>query len=237
MPTIQIPQGNTSAQVNETVFQELQPHLKPGSHLVDVPSGQGEWLQFLAEHFPEVQFSGFDIHPQVTGKGFEYKSMDLTRQSLPQSQYDLATSISGIVCFGNHLHFFRSIHESLKPGGRLFLTNDNHWTLRDRVQFLLFGHFKRFPLVYRPGEGNTQNTSQMAVLDGLSKAGFKVEMVRYMSIRPEDWIWLPLCLALYIFQALKIFSSPEHPNFPSKWNIYAPLGLLARHYLIVARKV
>lgn len=235
-----IPKGNTALQVNETAFTMLTAYLGDGQRVLDLPCGEGEWLGFLRSQFPQSKYMGADLRADLPQFDFEFLSLDVTREDLPWRDLDLVTSISGIVCFGNHLRFFREAHRALKTGGRFLVTNDNHWTLRDRLHFLLFGTFKRFPLAYRPSEGNTQATTIMTVIDGLEKAGFKVEDVRYTSARFEDYLWLPFALVLWVVQGLAVASAAagKNPRFSSDFirRMYPLRALWCRHYLILARK-
>jgi SAM-dependent methyltransferase len=243
---MQIPQGNTSAQVNRQVFRNIEALLSSSNtqskqlQILDAPCGQAEWIGFLQSQFSQHNYFGADVHEKLEShdlqKKINYQRCDLTKEFLPEKNFDLVTSISGLVCFGNHLHFFRSIYKSLKPGGVLILTNDNHWTLRDRFQFLFSGHFKRFPLMYGDEQGNSQSSSLMTVMHGLSQAQYKIIDVQYMSIRAEDWLWLPLASLVWIFQWPKIIFSREKKNRPSPRKIFPFKALLARHWLISARR-
>jgi hypothetical protein len=105
----------------------------------------------------------------------------------------------------------------------------------------LFGTFKRFPLVYRPSEGNTQSTSIMTIVDTLEKAGFKVEDVKYTSARFEDYLWIPFAVVLWIIQGLAVAKAAggKNPRFSSSFirRLYPLRALWCRHYLILARKL
>lgn len=235
-----IPKGNTALQVNEEAFAMLSPGLHSRQRFLDLPCGQGEWLAFLESQHPEAQFFGADLRDDIPAFNFEFRCLDVTCEPLPWADLDQVTSISGIVCFGNHLKFFRDVYSALKPEGLLLVTNDNHWTLRDRLSFLFFGTYKRFPLVYRHREPNTQATSIMTVIDTLEKAGFRIEDIRYTSARLEDYLWIPFALLLGIPQGLRLLlsSKTKNPRFSSKMirKIYPLKALWCRHYLILARK-
>jgi len=240
MAEVVIPKGNTALQVNQTAFNLLQSQLRDGQRILDLPCGEGEWVNFLRTQYPSSKFYGADLREDLPNFNFEFLSLDMTREDLPWKELDLVTSISGIVCFGNHLRFFREVHRSLKPGGHFLVTNDNHWTLRDRLAFLFFGSFKRFPLVYRHREGNTQVTTVMNVLDTLEKAGFKVEEVRYTSARFEDYLWIPFAAIIWLVQgtAVALSAGKKNPRFSSTFirRIYPFKALWNRHYMILARK-
>jgi cyclopropane fatty-acyl-phospholipid synthase-like methyltransferase len=237
---LQIPKGNTAVQVNATAFKMLNAGLARRERVLDLPCGEGEWLGFLKSQYPQKTYFGADLRADLPNFDFEFKSLDMTKEALPWKELDLVTSISGIVCFGNHLRFFREVHANLKPGGHFLVTNDNHWTLRDRFYFLIFGSFKRFPLVYRPGEGNTQATTIMNVIDSLEKAGFELEDVRYTSARAEDYLWVPFAAILWLIQGLAVASASggKNPRFAKNLvkKIYPFKALWCRHYLILAKK-
>lgn len=227
-------------QVNQTAYEMLKSRLPQAQRILDLPCGEGEWLGYLRSQFPDRKFFGADLREDLPNFNFEFLSLDVTREELPWQDLDLVTSISGIVCFGNHLRFFREAHRCLKTGGLLLVTNDNHWTLRDRLSYLLFGSFKRFPLVYRPREGNTQVTSLMTVIDTLEKAGFKIEDVKYTSARFEDYLWIPFAAVLWLIQGLAVAASGagKNPRFSSGFvrKLYPFKALWNRHYLVLARK-
>lgn len=241
MDQLDIPKGNTALQVNATAFKMLQSSLPDRQRILDLPCGEGEWLGFLKSRHPETKYFGADLRADLPNFNFEFLSLDMTQDHLPWKELDLVTSISGIVCFGNHLRFFREVHKALKPGGQFLVTNDNHWTLRDRFSYLIFGSFKRFPLVYRPREGNTQVTTIMNVLDTLEKAGFKIEDIRYASARFEDYLWVPFAALLWIVQGLAVAAAgaEKNPRFSSGLirKIYPFKALWCRHYLILAKRI
>lgn len=232
-----VPKGNTAVQVNETALKILQKTLPQAKRVLDLPCGEGEWLGYLTAKYPQISGVGVDVRKDIAPTQFQYHCLDATKDSIPGGNYDVVTSISGIVCFGNHLKFFRGVGDILNSKGVFLVTHDNHWTVRDRIYYLLFGTFKRFPVLYREGEGNTQVTNIMTVLDTLEKAGFVWEKIEYTSIRFEDLLWIPFALLVWIFQwPALVLSKRSRYSKVQRRMIYPFKALYARHYLILTRK-
>ncbi len=231
-----IPKGNTAAQVNETAYQILQEKLPSSKRVLDLPCGEGEWLGYLTANHPQMLAVGVDVRQDISPVNFQFHCLDATKDPLPGPAYDVVTSISGIVCFGNHLKFFRGVGEVLNSQGLFLVSHDNHWTVRDRLSYLLFGTFKRFPVLYRQGEGNTQVTSIMTVLDTMEKAGFDWQKIVYTSVRFEDLLWVPLAALIWLVQFPALVFSKSRYSSEQRRMIYPFKALYARHYLILAQK-
>lgn len=232
-----VPHGNTAAQVNETALRMLQDLLPKTGRLLDVPCGEGEWLTYLKGRFPQLEAVGVDFRSDIrSGGAFDFHPMDVTQDPLPEGPFDVITSISGLVCFGNHLKFFREVSNRLAEDGVFLVTHDNHWTVRDRVTYLLFGTFKRFPVIYGRNEGNSQATSLMTVLHALENAGFRWEKIVYTSVRAEDYFWLPFAALLWIFQWIALRKKRSEAKQSRRIGVFPFRALYCRHYLILAKK-
>lgn len=233
----EIPKGNTAVQVNVAAWELVRDSLAHGRKVLDIPCGEGEWLGFLKSQFPHLRATGMDVRTMSEPPtAYDYIKADITQEPLPGRDYDVITSISGIVCFGDHLAFFRKIRSALKSNGICVITNDNHWTVRDRIHYLLFGTFKRFPVLYRAGEGNTQATTIMTVLDSIERADLEWTEIRYTSIRFEDLLWLPFACLIWCIQAPALFFSRSRYTRSQRMQIFPFKALYARHYLICAKR-
>lgn len=231
-----VPKGNTAAQVNETALKMLSKLLPKTKRILDLPSGEGEWLGYIKKKYPHLQAVGVDVRRDIPSADFEFHSLDVTKDTIPGREYDIVTSISGLVCFGNHLKFFREVGDALNKKGVFLVTHDNHWTVRDRFSYLLFGTFKRFPVLYRAGEGNTQVTNIMTVIDTLEKAGFQWNRIVYTSVRFEDLLWVPFAALLWIFQGPALALAKSRYTRKQRRMIFPFKALYARHYLILAER-
>ena len=141
--------GQTQKDVNRTVLTTLVNRFPADAALqvLDLPCGNLEFLTYVGQLFPRATLSGADIAaPATTNPAVSFVATDLTKDfQLPaQPAFDLITSISGVMMFGNTLSFVRNCVARLKPGGTIVITNDNSATVIDRVAYLLFGRYRLF---------------------------------------------------------------------------------------------
>lgn len=126
----------------------------PKGRILDVPAGQGAFAQELikigydnidcldinAEAFllrnPAVRFTKHDvINPLPFADG----------------HFDYVFSIEGIEHFENPWTFTRELCRVLKPGGKLYISTPNTFSVDARLKYLVSGYFPRFrPLMQEP---------------------------------------------------------------------------------------
>ena len=125
----------------------------PG-RILDVPAGQGAFAEELlkagyrdidcldinAEAFrlndPRVRFQRHDVIDPLP---------------FPDAHFDYVFSIEGIEHFENPWTFVKDLCRVLKPGGRLFISTPNTFSVDARLKYLISGYFPRFrPLMQEP---------------------------------------------------------------------------------------
>src|SRR4029078_9949994 len=115
-------------------------------------------------------------------------------------KFRVITSISGVTEFDNTQQFFEQLKPYLDPEGILIVSNDNVFSVRNRILFLLFGRFRQTHLFM----GNEELTWKIIPLQNLTRilyeGGFEIAEVRYVPAKASEWLWLPLAVLIYIFQ-------------------------------------
>ncbi len=238
------PRGNTQKGVNQAVFEFLEDFFdsKRSFILSDAPSGNGELSLFLHSQFPNARFSlcdAFAAGPQGTdARSISFQKADIHQyyRSQPSGTFDAILCISGVMCFDGIENLIHEIHRSLKPGELLIITNDNIMTVRDRINFMFLGSFKRFKLLSSLNEGNWNVILPQALRMLFKRYGFHGVQVRYTSFYFEDIVWLPLALLIYpLFRAASLISGGDW-NFKELKAFFPFRSLICRHYVIVGIK-
>ena len=241
----QIPRGNTQKSVYHDVLTYLtqQPLLDLAKPLrwLDAPCGEGEFLDQVVRFFPAADRWGTDRRPAPPPglPAAHYASADLSRE-FPfggEAPFDLITSISGIMCFANTAQFVANCAGRLRPGGLLIITNDNCLTVRDRLSYLFTGRLRRFRLLFEPDEGNFQLVQQQELKRLFDVHGLRLRRVFYTARYTEDLLYLPLALALWPLQWLRLrrLRSSTTPDLSRQ--LFGFRSLLDRHYVFVGEKV
>ncbi len=236
-----IPKANTQKNVNQVVYESLSLKLEIGAadkSLVDAPCGNGEFAKFLREKYPNLEIKAVDLFTEVSDSNIQFYKMsahDFFAQQKPAS-IDFITCISGVMCFDGIPNLISSFFKVLKPSGMLVMTNDNIMTMRDRLHFLFFGHFKRFKLLYSINEGNWNLILPQALVSLLQKNGFKIIRIKYTSIYFEDLLFLPFALVVYPLFALYLLLRKSHLSIGERFELFPFQSLISRHYVITAEK-
>jgi ubiquinone/menaquinone biosynthesis C-methylase UbiE len=119
-----------------------------GKRVADLASGSGETSLFLAQSFPGVELTGFDISPDACRRyqekvGRPAHEIDLTAERYDGPRFDAAVIMGGLHhCVANLPHTLHTISTMLEPGGTLLLFEPNReyvlepirqlWYRRDR---------------------------------------------------------------------------------------------------------
>lgn len=239
--SIDVPRGSTQKNVNQIVYEVIRKKAElsgKAMDFLDVPCGHGVFADFIKKQFPNFNVTGIDLFEKPDNPKFNFHQTKaqyfLTENK--SNKYDIITCISGIMCFDGAGDFFNTIWPALNENGVFVVTNDNVLTVRDRIHYLLFGHLKRFRLLYATNEGNWNVIMPQGVGMLLERAGFTNIQYKYTSVYFEDLILLPIALVIYpIFLAyLLLFKSKK--TAVERMKIFPFISLIARHYVVVAQK-
>ena len=225
-----IPRGDTCAGVNRAVMEHLLSEYGADStlSLLDIPCGKGTFLDALSVFFPAWDIHGADLNPPT---GANYTEIEATKGVLfdDGARFDVVTCISGVMEFDNTLAFFKNIKGSLDPEGLLIVTNDNILTVRDRLLYLFAGRFAQYPFSTAARKPTWKILPLQNLIRILGDAGFEVGKVKYVPVRPADWLWSPIAVLLCVIA--RIFrSSDAYQKAAVSLRAY-----LSRHYLLICR--
>ena len=240
-----VPRGNTQKHVNRDVLAYLLRHqaarLAQPVRWLDLPCGQGEFLGQVRRFFTQPQLWGADVRPAppaVLGGLAGYEAADLSRQ-FPFGagpDFDVITSISGIMCFANTAQFVGNCARRLRPGGLLLVSNDNCLSVRDRLSYLFGGRVRRFRLLFEPDEGNFQLVQHQELKRLFDVNGIALTRVVYTSFYTEDLLYLPLALLLWPWQWWQLRRARSSTGHALRRQLFGFKSLLYRHYFFVGEK-
>lgn len=237
-----VPRGLTQKNVNLKVLDLIERHLTKVPHphfkLLDIPCGEGLFAHFLKNKFPQSQITGVDVRDKIDFDSFEFHS-GTAQEFLRKNQsrkFHIITCISGVMCFDGIQEAIPQMHENLEPNGLLILTNDNILTIRDRLSFLFFGHFKRFKLFFSKNEGNWNLVLPQALNMQLEKNNFNDIQIKYTSVYFEDFLFLPIALVIYPVLCAFLFLKKSSWPVKKRFSFFPFQMFYCRHYIIWAKK-
>lgn len=235
-----IPRGRTSRGVHKAIIEYLHElgDTFEGQAMLDIPCGAGSFLSSLRRFFPKALLRGCDLHKpiHVTEKNFSQIDANHPFTVFPDTPFDFIFSISGVMEFDNTLQFFTQCHNHLRDGGVFVVTNDNVTGVRDRLSYFWYGKPKRYSLYVAQDQPTWKVIPLSNMVRILQDAGFRIQEIRYVSLRWKDWLLLPLAVLIYPIQLLHMKkTSPSKPN-TLLHEMYPFRALLSRHYIIVCEK-
>ncbi len=226
--------------MNQAVFDLLtsQTNYELGGALLDVPCGDGNFAQFFKTVFPKSRVLGVDKYCKPSKMDFEFYRLNAHEffNSHQIENLDAITCISGVMCFDGIEELLASFHLRLKEGGLLVVTNDSVMTVRDRLNFLLFGHFKRFKLIFSEQEGNWNLLLPQSLLMHFQRQQFKQIQVQYTSVYTEDLFFFPVAVFIYLFLLISLFKAKSSSSWKMRMMLFPFKSLFARHYVVSAIK-
>ena len=235
-----IPRGATARGVNRAVVEYLLQNQSADNQfsVLDIPCGQGEFMATVRAFFPQVVARGCDLTLPSLPNTEHYVALDASRPFavFEGTQFDYVISISGVMEFDNTLQYFESCQKHLRDTGRFIVTNDNLLTLRDRMEYLLFGKFRQYSAFMVAGEPTWKIVPLQNMLRTLHDAGFNVLSLTYVSMKPKDWLWLPLGLLVYPFQWLYLQLKRSGMPIERRLEMHPFVSLFYRHYILVCEK-
>lgn len=234
----QIPRGNTAPGVNRAIIEYLlEAKSKYAAALVlDVPCGNGDFLDSLKAFFPNASTFGADVNPAADSDHTILKVDVSTGDWLNvDTKFDLITCISGVMEFDNTLSFFKQLRQCITGDGVLIVTNDNLLSIRDRVLYLFGGRFRQYPMFVADDAPTWKILPLQNLLRILNDAGFDAGEVRYVPAKWTEWLWLPAAFPIYLIQCLVFFLGKRQMTYKEMAARYPFASLLSRHYFVVLR--
>ena len=234
-----IPRGNTQRGVNRAVLNVLCATFRAEQSfdLLDIPSGSGEFGRTVKRLFPSSRVTCADLH----GSGSDdlpCRCVDAARPFpfADDERFDAITSISGVMEFDNTEGFVSECVKHLRPGGRIIITNDNAFTVRDRLSYLFLGRVRRFKLLMEAHARTFRHVPVQELAKIFSEQQLTLERVEYVAFFAEDLLFLPLALILYPLQWLYVRALASPVSRATRAQLFPWRSLLHRHYLIVGTK-
>lgn len=205
--------------------------------LLDVPCGNGEFLDAVKDFFPGVETSGADVVGPPPNYAHRFIDLDASGNWRVETDetFDVITCISGVMEFDNTLSFFARLRKIAGSSSSIFVTNDNLVSVRDRLLYLLFGRFRQYKLAIEPNAPTWKILPLQNLMRILMDAGFEILRIEYVPPKSSDWIWLPLAALIFAFQyTYTKFVETQFASTPTT-RMFPFISLLSRHYVVTCR--
>lgn len=124
----------------------------------------------------------------------------------------------------------------MKDGGTFVVTNDNVVSLRDRLSYFCLGKVRPYHMFVAEGQPTWRVIPIYNMVRLLQDAGFKINEIRYASVRAKDYLMLPLALLVYPVQFIYMQFAKHRMPVALRHAMYPFSLLLYRHYLVVCEK-
>jgi SAM-dependent methyltransferase len=237
---LKIEQGQTQKNVNSIILTYFYNRFPTEANfkLLDLPCGNSEFLRYLKSLFPASVLTGADIVMPQKSDDLTFFKMDFTEDfTLPlNEQYDVVSSISGVMMFSNTLRFIKNCSSRLKNGGTFILTNDNNATIKDRLAYLFLGRYRIFNLIFEDDQPMTENVPINELVRLMRTHGIEIDDIEYTSLYAKDLLFLPFAIISYATQCL--YLKRLKTAVPAKLvkMMYPFKHLFCRHYIIRGTK-
>lgn len=126
----------------------------PPGRILDVPAGHGAFaLELLKRGYSDIDC--LDINAEafrLQDPRVRFQRHDVINPlPFPDAHFDYVFSIEGIEHFDNPWTFTKELCRVLKPGGKLYISTPNTFSVDARLKYLVSGYFPRFrPLMQEP---------------------------------------------------------------------------------------
>lgn len=128
---------------------------RPNGRILDVPSGHGAFArELLRRGYDDIRC--LDILPaeafELKSEKVMFRQHDVIRPlPYPAAHFDYVFSLEGIEHLDSPWTFVCELCRVLKPGGSVFISTPNTFSVDARIKYLLSGYFPRFrPLMQEP---------------------------------------------------------------------------------------
>src|SRR6185295_18305937 len=115
--------------------------------VLDVPAGQGAFAaELLKLGFADIDCLDINERAFVLGDPrVRFTRHDVAEPlPFPDAHFDQVFSVEGIEHFDSPWTFVSELCRVLKPGGRLFVSTPNTFSVDARLKYLMSGYFPRF---------------------------------------------------------------------------------------------
>lgn len=234
-----VPRGNTCPGVNRAIMQHLISLGTDfsGDKILDVPCGQGIFLDAFREFFPDSITVGADIQIPPDSFSHDFFQWDASVGGLIEKQNSIKviTCISGVLEFDNTLSFFRHLNASLAADGLLIVSNDNLISVRDRVLYFFFARFRQYQLSIGDNHPSWKILTIQNLRRILNDAGFEIAKIEYIKPKLAEWLWLPLALPIFVIQNIYLRHAENSQNQNTIKSLFPLLSMISRHYIFICR--
>jgi ubiquinone/menaquinone biosynthesis C-methylase UbiE len=172
----------------------------PSGVVLDVPAGQGAFAQALLA-LGDSRIECLDINAEafvLRDPRAAFTRHDVAqRLPFPDAHFDQVFSIEGIEHFDNPWTFVTELGRVLKPGGWMFVSTPNTFSVDARLKYLVSGYFPRFrPLMQEPDKVMDQDVDDAHVSPiyfwqlnyYLMRSGLHIERIgTNASLRKRQW--------------------------------------------------
>ncbi len=232
-----VPHGQTQRGVSREVVATLMRLFDPKAaiRILDIPAGHGELSAYIAKTFPAWTVVRADITSPPEGAA-DFVRLDASRPFQLHQQFDAVISVSGVMAFDNTTVFFENCVNHLMENGFLIVTNDNCFTVRDRISYLFFGRFRRFKLLMEAEQPCWHHVAIQELYKIALVQKLTCEDVIYTSFFPEDLAFALLALLVYPLQWLYLRQYTAEFGRHIVRRLFPLKSLLCRHYVIIFRR-
>jgi len=134
-------------------------NLRPGQRVLDVGAGAGGSAFYMARMY-DVDVHGMDLSTNMTGIAKEYRNQmepavkhrvqfyveDITQVELPPNFYDVVYSRDTIMHIEDKLTLYKKLLSSLKPGGKLLVSDYTHGDKEHSQRFKAYAAQRNYQL-------------------------------------------------------------------------------------------
>ena len=171
----------------------------PAGRILDVPAGHGAFaLELLRLGHTDIDCLDINADAFRLKDKVRFTQHDVIEPlPFPDAHFDYVFSIEGIEHFENPWTFVRELCRVLKPGGRIYISTPNTFSVDARLKYLVSGYFPRFkPLMQAPDKVMDQDVDDAHISPiyfwqlhyFLMQGGIRVDRVEANAlVRKNQW--------------------------------------------------